>query len=112
MITLDLQQLPQVEVITPDRQVEALLRRDQKLADLAKPNNALDVARDAGADLAVTGAIMRDGASRLRIEVRAQDTSGGRAKTFTLDTTGGADIVKVVDAMARRLAGDLQLATG
>jgi len=108
MLTIDLQQAAGVEVISLDRQVETLLRRQQQLATLADPAAALDVARESGADYAVTGAVVRNGPSRLRLDVRMQNTAGGRTrKEFSLDAAGPGDIVKLMDQATQRIEAEL-----
>lgn len=108
MLTVNLQQSSAMEVIPLDRQIETLVRRQQRLESLAEPSSALDVARDSGADFAVTGQVVRNGPSRLRLDVRVQETAGGRTrKTFSLDAGGVADIVKLMDQAALQVEDEV-----
>src|ERR1035438_6790246 len=51
LLTTGLEQIDGLEVISLDRQLDALIRRGQQVGQLANAAVALDVARDAGADL-------------------------------------------------------------
>ncbi len=108
LLTTGLQQIEGLEVISLDRQLEVLLRRNQQIGQLADPNLAIDVAREAGADLAVTGALQRDGPSRLRLDLRIQDTAGGRTRsTFKIVAENSGDISKLLDSALKDVAGAL-----
>jgi len=106
LLTTGLEQIEGLEVISLDRQIEVLARRNQQIGSLANPNVALDVARDAGADLAVTGALLRDGPSRMRLDLRIADTAGGRTRSeFKIIADNPGDIAKMVDDAVRDVGG-------
>ncbi|GEM_PF-3069630 len=108
IITTGLEQVQGVEVISLERQVEALIHNNQKLGQLANYHVALDIARESGADLAVTGALLRDGPSRLRLDLRVQDTAGGRTRSeFKLYAENANDIARLADAAVKEVAGSI-----
>jgi tetratricopeptide (TPR) repeat protein len=105
LLTTGLEQIEGLEVISLDRQLEAL-GRGQAVNQLANPSVALELARDAGADLSVSGALLRDGPSRLRLELRIQDTAGGRLRSeFKIYADNSSDIVRMLDAAVKNVAG-------
>jgi len=75
MLTTNLAQAG-VEVISTER-VQAEAKRLGK-KDKMDPGLALEVARGVGADAFVTGALLREGPTRLRLDVQLKDTASGR----------------------------------
>jgi tRNA A-37 threonylcarbamoyl transferase component Bud32/tetratricopeptide (TPR) repeat protein len=75
MLTTNLAQAG-VEVISTER-VQAEAKRIGK-KDKMDPGLALEVARGVGADAFVTGALLREGPTRLRLDVQLKDTASGR----------------------------------
>ena len=75
MLTTNLAQAG-VEVISTER-VQAEAKRIGK-KDKMDPGRALEVARGVGADAFVTGALLREGPTRLRLDVQLKDTASGR----------------------------------
>jgi TolB-like protein len=72
MLTTNLSQVKGMDVLSTERIASVLgrLGKKQMSAEVAP-----EVARDAGAGAFVTGALMRIGQSRLRLDVRAQDSA-------------------------------------
>ena len=75
MLTTNLAQAG-VEVISTER-VQAEAKRIGK-KDKMDPGLALEVARGVGAEAFVTGALLREGPTRLRLDVQLKDTASGR----------------------------------
>ena len=77
MLTTNLAQVKGLDVLSTERVMGAVQRasKDGKSLD---PAQAQGVARDAGADAYITGALLKIGPTQLRLDVRAQDTSTGQ----------------------------------
>ena len=77
MLTTNLAQVKGLDVLSTERVMGAVQRasKDGKSMD---PAQAQNVARDAGADAYITGALLKIGPTQLRLDVRAQDTSTGQ----------------------------------
>jgi tetratricopeptide (TPR) repeat protein len=77
MLTTNLAQVKGLDVLSTERVLGAVQRanKDGKTMD---PAQAQQVARDAGADAYITGALLKMGPTQLRLDVRAQDTSTGQ----------------------------------
>jgi serine/threonine protein kinase/Tfp pilus assembly protein PilF len=77
MLTTNLAQVKGLDVLSTERVMGAVQRasKDGKSMD---PSQAQQVARDAGADAYITGALLKMGPTQLRLDVRAQDTSTGQ----------------------------------
>ena len=77
MLTTNLAQVKGLDVLSTERVMGAVQRasKDGKSLD---PAQAQQVARDAGADAYITGALLKIGPTQLRLDVRAQDTSTGQ----------------------------------
>ena len=105
MLTTNLGQVQGLEVLSIDRiaSIRKRLKQDPKQELTAE--SAPEVAREAGADAFVTGALMRLGPGRLRVDVRLQDVSTGRLlfsdKVEIKDVNG---IFDMVDTMTVGLA--------
>ena len=77
MLTTNLAQVKGLDVLSTERVMSAVERatKDGKSLD---PAHSQQVARDAGADAYITGALLKIGPTQLRLDVRAQDTSTGQ----------------------------------
>ncbi len=77
MLTTNLAQVKGLDVLSTERVMGAVQRasKDSKGLD---PSKAQEVARDAGADAYITGALLKIGPTQLRLDVRAQDTGTGQ----------------------------------
>ncbi|HEV8046721.1 MAG TPA: serine/threonine-protein kinase, partial [Terriglobales bacterium] len=77
MLTTNLAQVKGLDVLSTERVMGAVQRasKDGKSMD---PAQAQNVARDAGADAYITGALLKIGPTQLRLDVRAQDTGTGQ----------------------------------
>ena len=77
MLTTNLAQVKGLDVLSTERVMSAVQRasKDGKSMD---PAQAQNVARDAGADAYITGALLKIGPTQLRLDVRAQDTGTGQ----------------------------------
>jgi len=67
--------VPGMDVLSTERIASVLGRMGKKEMS---PGLALEVARNAGANAFISGALMRVGPTRLRLDVRAQDSAGGQ----------------------------------
>lgn len=77
MLTTNLAQVKGLDVLSTERVMSAVQRasKDGKSLD---PAQAQEVARDAGADAYITGALLKMGPTQLRLDVRVQDTGTGQ----------------------------------
>jgi len=77
MLTTNLAQVKGLDVLSSERVLSAVQRasKDGKSLD---PAQAQQVARDAGADAYISGALLKIGPTQLRLDVRAQDTGTGQ----------------------------------
>ena len=77
MLTTNLAQVKGLDVLATERVLSAVQRasKDGKSLD---PGQAQQVARDAGADAYITGALLKVGPTQLRLDVRGQDTNTGQ----------------------------------
>ncbi len=102
MLTTNLSQVKGMDVLSSERIAVALQRMGKKELN---PGIAPDVARAAGAAAFVTGAIMRIGPDRLRLDVRVQDVASGQI--LFSDKVEGEDVKSVfgmVDSLTGRMA--------
>ncbi|ABF43393.1 serine/threonine protein kinase with TPR repeats [Candidatus Koribacter versatilis Ellin345] len=105
MLTTNLAQVKGLDVLSTDRIMTAVrgVSKDGKGLD---PSQAQKVARDAGADAFITGALLKVGPTQLRLDVRAQDTNSGQI--LFSDKVEGADVQSIfgmVDRLTANLAG-------
>jgi serine/threonine protein kinase/Tfp pilus assembly protein PilF len=77
MLTTNLAQVKGLDVLSTERVMSAVERATKDGKSL-NPAQAQQVARDAGADAYITGALLKIGPTQLRLDVRAQDTSTGQ----------------------------------
>ena len=76
LLTTDLAQAKSLDVISTER-VRGLINRRTKGQGTLPPGEAQEVAKEAQADLFLSGALLKVG-SRLRLDLRVQETSTGR----------------------------------
>src|ERR1700733_15395115 len=105
MLTTNLAQVKGLDVISTERVMGAVQRatKDGKSLDRAQ---AQEVARDAGADAYITGALLKIGPTELRLDVRAQDT--GTGQILFSEKLEGQDVQSIfgmVDRLTASLAG-------
>jgi eukaryotic-like serine/threonine-protein kinase len=105
MLTTNLAQVKGLDVLSTDRVMGAVQRasKDGKSMD---PAQAQNVARDAGADAYITGALLKIGPTQLRLDVRAQDT--GTGQILFSDKLEGQDVQSIfgmVDRLTANIAG-------
>jgi eukaryotic-like serine/threonine-protein kinase len=105
MLTTNLAQVKGLDVLSTERVLSAVQRasKDGKSLD---PRQAQQVARDAGADAYITGALLKVGPTQLRLDVRAQDTSSGQI--LFSDKLEGQDVQSIfgmVDRLTAKIAG-------
>jgi eukaryotic-like serine/threonine-protein kinase len=105
MLTTNLAQVKGLDVISNERVMSAVQRasKDGKSLD---PAQAQQVARDAGADAYVTGALLKIGPTQLRLDVRAQDT--GTGQILFSEKLEGQDVQSIfgmVDRLTASIAG-------
>jgi TolB-like protein/tetratricopeptide (TPR) repeat protein len=105
MLTTNLGQIEGIEVLSTERIMMIRKRLKHKPDAELTAETAPEVAREAGADAFVTGALIRLGPTRLRVDVRLQDATTGRLlfsdKVESADVNG---IFGMVDAMTSRLS--------
>jgi len=77
MLTTNLAQVKGLDVLSSERVLSAV-RRASKDGKSLDPAQAQQVARDAGADAYISGALLKIGPTQLRLDVRAQDTATGQ----------------------------------
>jgi serine/threonine protein kinase/Flp pilus assembly protein TadD len=105
MLTTNLAQVKGLDVISTERVMSAVQRasKDGKSLD---PAQAQQVARDAGADAYITGALLKIGPTQLRLDVRGQDTSSGQILfSEKLEGQDVQSIFGMVDRLTEKVAG-------
>ena len=105
MLTTNLAQVKGLDVLSTERVMSAVQRasKDGKSMD---PAQAQNVARDAGADAYITGALLKIGPTQLRLDVRAQET--GTGQILFSDKLEGQDVQSIfgmVDRLTASIAG-------
>ena len=110
MLTTNLAQVKGLDVLSTERVMGAVQRasKDGKSKDgqSMDPAQAQSVARDAGADAYITGALLKIGPTQLRLDVRAQDT--GTGQILFSDKLEGQDVQSIfgmVDRLTANIAG-------
>jgi len=101
MLTTNLAQVKGLDVLSTERVMGAVQRasKDGKSMD---PAQAQNVARDAGADAYITGALLKIGPTQLRLDVRAQDT--GTGQILFSDKLEGQDVQSIFGMVDRLTA--------
>jgi serine/threonine protein kinase/tetratricopeptide (TPR) repeat protein len=105
MLTTNLAQVKGLDVLSTERVMSAVQRatKDGKSLD---PAQAQQVARDAGADAYITGALLKIGPTQLRLDVRAQDTATGQILfSEKLEGQDVQSIFGMVDRLTSSIAG-------
>jgi eukaryotic-like serine/threonine-protein kinase len=106
MLTTNLAQVKGLDVLSTERVLGAV-QRASKDAKSLDPGQAQQVARDAGADAYVTGALLKVGPTQLRLDVRVQDTRSGQI--LFSDKLDGQDVQSIfgmVDRLTEKIAGN------
>jgi eukaryotic-like serine/threonine-protein kinase len=104
MLTTNLAQVKGLDVLSTERVMGAVQRASKDGKEL-DPGQAQQVARDAGADAYITGALLKIGPTQLRLDVRAQDTSTGQI--LFSDKLDGQDVQSIfgmVDRLTEKVA--------
>jgi serine/threonine protein kinase/Tfp pilus assembly protein PilF len=103
MLTTNLAQVKGLDVLSSERVLGAVQRasKDGKSMD---PAQAQQVAREAGADAYITGALLKIGPTQLRLDVRAQDTNTGQI--LVSEKLEGQDLQSIF-GMVDRLTANL-----
>ena len=106
MLTTNLAQVKGLDVLSTERVLGAVqsATKDGKSLD---PAQAQRVARDAGADAYITGALLKVGPTQLRLDVRVQDTASGQI--LYSDKLEGQDVQSIfgmVDRLTASIAGN------
>ena len=105
MLTTNLAQVKGLDVLASDRVMSAVQKasKDGKTLD---PAQAQRIARDAGADAYITGALLKIGPTQLRLDVRAQDTGTGQIVfSDKLEAQDVQSIFGMVDRLTAKIAG-------
>jgi len=109
LLTTDLAQAKGLDVISTER-VRGLITRRTKGQGTLPPSEAQDVAKDAKADLFLSGAFLKMG-PRLRLDLRVQET--GTGKVLYADKVEGDNVEAVMGMVDQATAGILgKLAPG
>ncbi len=103
MLTTNLAQVKGLDVLSTERVLSAV-RSAAKEGKALDPAQAQQVARDAGADAYITGALLKVGPTQLRLDVRAQDTSSGQI--LFSDKLEGQDVQSIF-GMVDRLTSNI-----
>ena len=106
MLTTNLAQVKGLDVLSTER-VQSVAQRASKDGKSFDPAQAQQVARDAGADAYVTGALLKVGPTQLRLDVRVQDT--GTGQILFSDKLDGQDVQSIfgmVDRLTASIAGN------
>ncbi len=101
MLTTNLAQVKGLDVLSTERVMSAV-QRASKGGNSLDPSQAQSVARDAGADAYITGALLKIGPTELRLDVRAQDSSTG--KILFSDKLEGQDVQNIFGMIDRLTA--------
>jgi serine/threonine protein kinase/tetratricopeptide (TPR) repeat protein len=101
MLTTNLAQVKGLDVLSTERVMSAV-QRASKDGKALNPAQAQEVARDAGADAYITGALLKIGPTQLRLDVRAQDT--GTGQILFSDKLEGQDVQSIFGMVDRLTA--------
>jgi eukaryotic-like serine/threonine-protein kinase len=106
MLTTNLAQVKGLDVLSTERVLGGVqsATKDGKSLD---PAQAQKVAREAGADAYITGALLKVGPTQLRLDVRVQDTASGQI--LFSDKLDGQDVQSIfgmVDRLTASIAGN------
>jgi serine/threonine protein kinase/TolB-like protein/Flp pilus assembly protein TadD len=105
MFTTNLGQVQGLEVLSTERVLAAFARLGKKESAALEPGSAQEAAHRAGADAFITGALIRVGPKKLRLDVRAQDTSSGQVLfSDKVEAENVQGLFGAVDALTGRIA--------
>jgi len=105
MLTTNLAQVQGLDVLSTER-IQGSLQRVGRKDGGMDPGLAQAVARDAGADAFITGALLKVGPTQLRLDVRVQDTQSGQIlESEKLEGESLQNIFGMVDSLTARIAG-------
>ncbi len=105
MLTTNLAQVQGLDVLSTER-IQGSLQRVGKKDGAMDPGLAQAVARDAGADAFITGALLKVGPTQLRLDVRVQDTKTGQIlDSHKLEGESIQNIFGMVDSLTAHIAG-------
>ena len=105
MLTTNLAQVQGLDVLSTER-IQGSLQRVGKKDGGIDPSQAQAVARDAGADAFITGALLKVGPTKLRLDVRVQDTQSGQVlDSHKIEGENIQDIFGMVDSLTAHIAG-------
>ncbi len=105
MLTTNLAQVQGLDVLSTER-IQSSLQRVGKKDGGMDPGLAQAVARDAGADAFITGALLKVGPTKLRLDVRVQDTQTGQIlESEKLEGESLQNIFGMVDSLTANIAG-------
>jgi TolB-like protein/predicted negative regulator of RcsB-dependent stress response len=107
LLTTNLAQAKGLDVISTER-VRGLIKRRTKEGGKLAPGEAQEVAREARADLFLSGSLLKVG-SRLRLDLRVQETDTG--KVLFADKVEGEDAQAVFGMVDQTTAGVLERLT-
>ncbi|MFI5108973.1 MAG: protein kinase [Terriglobales bacterium] len=106
MLTTNLAQVQGLDVLSTERIQGSVQRLGKKDSVAIDPGVAQAVARDAGADAFITGALLKVGPTQLRLNVRVQDTRTGQIlESEKLEGDSIQNIFGMVDSLTARIAG-------
>jgi len=104
MLTTNLAQVKGLDVLSTERIQGAIQRVASKEGGL-DPGQAQAVARDAGADAFITGALLKVGPTQLRLDVRVQDTQTGQVvDSHKLEGENIQSIFGMVDSLTSHIS--------
>jgi eukaryotic-like serine/threonine-protein kinase len=106
MLTTNLAQVKGLDVLSTER-VQSVAQRASRDGKSLDPAQAQQVARNAGADAYITGALLKVGPTQLRLDVRVQDT--GTGQILFSDKLDGQDVQSIfgmVDRLTANIAGN------
>ena len=105
MLTTNLAQVQGLDVLSTER-IQGSLQRVGKKDGAMDPGLAQAVARDAGADAFITGTLLKVGPTKLRLDVRVQDTQTGQIlQSEKLEGESLQNIFGMVDSLTANIAG-------
>lgn len=105
MLTTNLAQVQGLDVLSTERVQGSLQRLGKKDGTAMDPSMAQAVARDAGADAFITGALLKVGPTQLRLDVRVQDTQTGQVlDSHKLEGENIQSIFGMVDSLTTHIA--------
>ncbi len=106
MLTTNLAQVQGLDVLSTERIQGSVQRLGKKDSVAIDPGVAQAVAREAGADAFITGALLKVGPTQLRLNVRVQDTRTGQIlESEKLEGESIQNIFGMVDSLTARIAG-------